>query len=186
MLADLVEQTLLRQQPSRECLRTHASARSHWPSVRPSYSFAARTQPRSILPVCGIYGIINLDGRPADPAALSRDGARDDPSRAGRRRCACRRPVCHGHATALDHRSRRRPSTARPTRDGTLWLVCNGEIYNFRELRRELEAAGHRSRPDRTAKSIIHAYAEHGDDFVERVSTACSRSRCGTLGSAGY
>ncbi len=26
--------------------------------------------------------------------------------------------------------------------EGTLWLVCNGEIYNFRELRRELEAAG--------------------------------------------
>ncbi len=26
--------------------------------------------------------------------------------------------------------------------DGTLWLVCNGEIYNFRELRRELQARG--------------------------------------------
>jgi asparagine synthase (glutamine-hydrolysing) len=50
--------------------------------------------------------------------------------------------------------------------DGTLWLVCNGEIYNFRELRRDLEAKGHRFRTGSDSETIIHLYAEHGDAFI--------------------
>ena len=46
----------------------------------------------------------------------------------------------HRHAPAVDHR---RGGGHQPlsNADGTLWLVCNGEIYNFRELRRELRGA---------------------------------------------
>jgi asparagine synthase (glutamine-hydrolysing) len=49
--------------------------------------------------------------------------------------------------------------------DESLWLVFNGEIYNFRELRRSLESRHHfRSQGD--AEVILHLYEEHGDEAV--------------------
>src|SRR6266704_956074 len=54
--------------------------------------------------------------------------------------------------------------------DGTLWLVCNGEIYNFRELRRELEALGHRFKTGSDSEVILHSYAQHGDEFIHRLN----------------
>ncbi len=53
-----------------------------------------------------------------------------------------------------------------PNEDGTLWLVFNGEIYNFRELRRELEAR-HRFRSEGDGEVILHLYEERGDDAVK-------------------
>ena len=47
--------------------------------------------------------------------------------------------------------------------------VCNGEIYNFRELRAELEALGHKFRSASDAEVVVHAYEEFGDNFVERI-----------------
>src|SRR5262245_58244167 len=54
--------------------------------------------------------------------------------------------------------------------DRTLWVVCNGEIYNFRELRRELEGKGHRFTTGSDSETIVHGYAEWGDDFVHRLN----------------
>src|SRR6266581_4373489 len=54
--------------------------------------------------------------------------------------------------------------------DGTLWLVCNGEIYNFRELRRELEACGHSFKTHSDSEVVLYAYLEYGDSFVERLN----------------
>jgi asparagine synthase (glutamine-hydrolysing) len=51
-----------------------------------------------------------------------------------------------------------------------LWLTYNGEIYNFRELRAELEALGHRFRSRTDAEVILYAYREWGRDFVSRLS----------------
>jgi len=48
-------------------------------------------------------------------------------------------------------------------------LVCNGEIYNFVELRAELEGRGHRFASHSDAETIIHAYEEFGDDFLSRL-----------------
>ena len=42
--------------------------------------------------------------------------------------------------------------------DGTLWLVFNGEIYNYRSLVSELEAAGHIFRSRSDSEAILHAY----------------------------
>jgi asparagine synthase (glutamine-hydrolysing) len=53
-----------------------------------------------------------------------------------------------------------------PNEDGTLQVVCNGEIYNFRALREQLVRAGHRFRTGSDTEVIVHAYEEHGDDFV--------------------
>lgn len=52
--------------------------------------------------------------------------------------------------------------------DGTVWVVFNGEIYNFRELRRELEAKGHVFRTRTDTEVIVHGYEEWGDDCVLR------------------
>jgi asparagine synthase (glutamine-hydrolysing) len=53
--------------------------------------------------------------------------------------------------------------------DETVYVVQNGEIYNYRELRRELERAGHRFRTHGDTEVIVHLYEQHGDRFAERL-----------------
>jgi asparagine synthase (glutamine-hydrolysing) len=53
--------------------------------------------------------------------------------------------------------------------DETVWLVFNGEIYNYRELRQELEAAGHRFCTSSDTETIVHAYEEWGDAAIARL-----------------
>jgi asparagine synthase (glutamine-hydrolysing) len=52
--------------------------------------------------------------------------------------------------------------------DGTLWLVFNGEIYNFIELRKELVLKGHRFHSKSDSEVILHAYEEWGAGCLER------------------
>jgi asparagine synthase (glutamine-hydrolysing) len=52
--------------------------------------------------------------------------------------------------------------------DGTVWLVFNGEIYNYRDMVPELERAGHRFRSRCDSEVIIHAYEQWGPDCVHR------------------
>lgn len=53
--------------------------------------------------------------------------------------------------------------------DRTIALVANGEVYNFVELRRDLEARGHRFSTRSDCETIIHAYEEYGDAFVDKL-----------------
>src|SRR5262245_57277279 len=50
--------------------------------------------------------------------------------------------------------------------DHRLALVLNGEIYNFVELRRELESRGHRFATHSDAETVLHLYEDHGADCV--------------------
>lgn len=51
--------------------------------------------------------------------------------------------------------------------DGSLWIVFNGEIYNYRELREQLRAKGHRFRSQSDTEVIIHAFEQYGKDCVK-------------------
>ncbi|KFF98742.1 hypothetical protein IQ62_23545 [Streptomyces scabiei] len=52
------------------------------------------------------------------------------------------------------------------TEDGNLVSVCNGEIYNHRELRSALHARGHRLRSGCDTEVLVHLYREYGDDLT--------------------
>ncbi len=53
--------------------------------------------------------------------------------------------------------------------DGSIRIVFNGEIYNHRELRRGLEAAGHRFRTRSDTEAILHLYEQEGEECVHRL-----------------
>src|SRR5271157_3069040 len=53
--------------------------------------------------------------------------------------------------------------------DGSVTVVCNGEIYNFRELRQQLEGDSHRFRTRSDVEVIVHLYEDFGLEFVSRL-----------------
>jgi asparagine synthase (glutamine-hydrolysing) len=53
--------------------------------------------------------------------------------------------------------------------DGSVWIVFNGEIYNHRALRADMEARGHRYRTKSDTESIVHLYEEYGKDCVQHL-----------------
>ncbi len=54
--------------------------------------------------------------------------------------------------------------------DQTIFLVCNGEIFNHRQLREEMIAKGHRFRSQTDVEVLIHLYEELGDEFLSRIN----------------
>jgi asparagine synthase (glutamine-hydrolysing) len=54
--------------------------------------------------------------------------------------------------------------------DETIWITFNGEIYNFREIRKELEGKGHKFRSHSDTEVIVHLYEELGTKCLERLN----------------
>jgi asparagine synthase (glutamine-hydrolysing) len=55
------------------------------------------------------------------------------------------------------------------TEDGNLFIVFNGEIYNYRELKSELESLGHRFKTNSDTETILHAFEEFGANCLEKL-----------------
>jgi asparagine synthase (glutamine-hydrolysing) len=113
--------------------------------------------------MCGITGIVRADGAPVDRELLTRmneairhrgpdeDGFYfNDGVGLGMRRLSII-DLKTGHQPIHNH-------------DRTAWIVFNGEIYNYRELREQLEKLGHRFYTDSDTEAIVHAYDQYGTD----------------------
>ena len=118
--------------------------------------------------MCGIAGILNLNGAPVSEAALKpmTDAiAHRGPDGEGR---FVDGPLGLGHRrlAILDLS----PAADQPmtTADGRYTISYNGEVYNFRELRRDLEAAGHIFRSAGDTEVVLNAFAEWGEGALDR------------------
>jgi len=120
--------------------------------------------------VCGIAGMVCLNGS-APSGVVDRmlalmthrgpddSGLFEDPTRRfvlGSRRLAIQDLSAAGHMPMSD------PA-------GSVWIVFNGEIYNFQELRRTLAARGHEFRSRTDTEAILFAYLEYGDAFLHEL-----------------
>lgn len=118
--------------------------------------------------MCGIAGIVQLDGSPVSPALLQRmtdaiahrgpDGEGqwiEGNVGLGHRRLAILDLSAAGHQPMISH-------------DHRYVLVYNGEVYNYRELRSELEAAGYWFRSRSDSEVVLHALANWGSDALLR------------------
>jgi asparagine synthase (glutamine-hydrolysing) len=72
----------------------------------------------------------------------------------------------HRRLAIIDVEGGRQPIT---NEDGSLVLLCNGEIYNSPQLRQELAARGHRFKTATDVEVILHLYEDHGRDCVEHL-----------------
>jgi asparagine synthase (glutamine-hydrolysing) len=68
--------------------------------------------------------------------------------------------------------------------DGTVWITYNGEIYNFANLRRELEGKGHRFRSHTDTEAIVHLYEEYGVECLNRLNGMFAVAICDLRGTA--
>src|SRR6266849_2530198 len=118
--------------------------------------------------MCGIAGIVNPTGRPVDEAllrAMTAVQAHRGPDGEG---IACRGAAGLGHRrlAIIDLATGDQPMVSD---DGAIRIVFNGEIYNFRELRRELESRGARFTTTSDTEVILRAYEVEGPACVTRL-----------------
>jgi asparagine synthase (glutamine-hydrolysing) len=120
--------------------------------------------------MCGILGVLKFDGSPVDAPLLRRmrdslthrgpddEGLFVQPGIGlGHRRLSILDLSANGH----------QPMT---NEDGSIWLVFNGEIYNYIELRARLRQRGHAFRSDADTEVIIHLYEELGERCLTELS----------------
>ncbi|MDX6397201.1 MAG: hypothetical protein QOJ43_609 [Gaiellaceae bacterium] len=119
--------------------------------------------------MCGIAGYLGqlqpgLGARMAD--ALAHRGPDDSGETILEARDGSAAVLAHRRLSIIDVEGGHQPLA---NEDGTVQLVFNGEVYNFRELRRELESRGHRFRTRADTEVIVHLYEEDGPDLVHRL-----------------
>ena len=118
--------------------------------------------------MCGIAGIADISGAPVDPAllqAMTRVQAHRGPDGEG---------FVHRGAAGLGHRRLAIIDLATGDQpmandDGSVWIAFNGEIYNYREIRADLQARGLRFRTTSDTEAILRAYEADGPACVHRL-----------------
>ncbi|WP_340122717.1 asparagine synthase (glutamine-hydrolyzing) [Methylobacter svalbardensis] len=119
--------------------------------------------------MCGIVGKFSLDGRqPVDPELIKRMTdviAHRGPDGEGQHVTG---PIGLGHRrlSIIDLNTGSQPMC---NEDGTVWIVFNGEIYNYLLLRAELKAQGHTFKSASDTEVIVHLYEELGEQCVSRL-----------------
>ena len=115
--------------------------------------------------MCGIAGIVAQRDQPvlaeelhAMCAALVSRGPDDEGAFVGHRAGLAMRRL-----SIIDLETGHQPVS---NEDGSIWVVLNGEIYNYRQLRNELERRGHQFVTSTDTEVIVHLYEERGDDCV--------------------
>jgi len=124
--------------------------------------------------MCGIVGIVRFDGRPIDAGRLEimRDtmaprGPADRGIYLGPSGESPSIGLGHRRLSIIDLSAAGHQPMA--TEDGRLVIVCNGEIYNFRELKSELEALGHTFFSHSDTEVILRGYRQWGERVVHRL-----------------
>ncbi len=119
--------------------------------------------------MCGICGKLNFDQNAGiDPALIPamlntiRHRGPDDEGTYSARHIA----LGHRRLSIIDLKSGHQPLS---NEDGTVWIVFNGEIYNFQELRAFLLSKGHVFKTQTDTETIIHLYEEFGPDCLEKL-----------------
>ncbi|WP_442496789.1 asparagine synthase (glutamine-hydrolyzing) [Methylobacter sp. sgz302048] len=119
--------------------------------------------------MCGIVGKLSLDGRQSvNPDLIKRMAdviAHRGPDGEGRH---VKGPIGLGHRrlSIIDLNTGSQPMC---NEDGTVWIVFNGEIYNYLSLRSELKAQGHIFKSATDTEVIVHLYEELGAECVSRL-----------------
>jgi asparagine synthase (glutamine-hydrolysing) len=120
--------------------------------------------------MCGLCGVLNFDGQaPVDRGALAAMTAtlqNRGPDDLGDYLAG---PVGLGHRrlSIIDLEMGHQPLC---NEDGSIWIVYNGELYNYREIRADLEKAGHRFATRSDTEVIVHAYEEYGADCLKAMN----------------
>jgi asparagine synthase (glutamine-hydrolysing) len=119
--------------------------------------------------MCGIYGQISRTPAAAECGLSIRHRGPDDFGNQDFEVSGTPQWVslCHRRLSIIDLS----PAGHQPmsNEDGTVWIIFNGEIYNFLELRPELVSAGHRFQSKTDTEVILHGYEQWGDDVVKRL-----------------
>jgi asparagine synthase (glutamine-hydrolysing) len=119
--------------------------------------------------MCGIGGVVSLRDGLAPPdlpvlGAMAAAMRHRGPDEFGLYRDA-RAGLVHARLSIIDLATGQQPLS---NEDGSLWIVFNGEIFNYVELREELLALGHRFRTRSDTEVIVHAYEAWGEDAFAR------------------
>ncbi|MDX1524357.1 MAG: asparagine synthase (glutamine-hydrolyzing), partial [Anaerolineae bacterium] len=120
--------------------------------------------------MCGICGIVNFNStQPIDQAILlkmNRAMTHRGPDEEGIY-WDCHAGLGSRRLSIIDLAGGRQPIA---NEDETMWIVFNGEIYNYRELRHFLEKKGHTFRTQTDTEVILHLYEEFGLDCVQHLN----------------
>ncbi len=116
--------------------------------------------------MCGIWFSL---GFPPDPARIDVVAHRGPDGRGWQVFDSVAGPVALGHRRLSIIDLSEMAAQPMSYGDGRYWVVYNGEIYNYIELRRELEVAGHRFATRSDTEVLLAAYAEWGGDALDRL-----------------